>query len=165
MFVLTSLIIFILTGFHERTAIVLKDQKTGETKMLFPDDNYLKLGYTHSVLLTPVDEFFEITDDKKLVLYKTVYESLGVGLPYEQLSDTDFAVVDGKFELNLERHFDDINMIISPIAKHTITVNGNVQNILDLFSSPEQTTEHARSIKIYVVTKSVFELGISFASN
>ena len=165
---LTLLVTLVLTGLHERTILIVEDQKTGETKMFFPDNNHFELGYTHSVLLTPVDEFFEITDDKKLILQKTIYESFGVGLPYEQLNDTDFEIIDGKFILYLKRNFDVVNMVVSPIPKHTITVNGKVQYILDLFSNADQMSEttagaetekQARSIKIYVVTKKVFEIG------
>ena len=165
---LTLLVTLVFTGLHERTVVVVEDQKTGESKMLFPDGNHFELGYIHSVLLTPVDEFFEITEDKKLVLQKTVYESFGVGLPYEQLSDSDFEIIDGKFILYLKRNFDVVNMVVSPIPKHTITVNGHVHNILDLFDETNDSTdnstifvteEHARSIKIYVETKKVFEIG------
>ncbi len=165
---LTLLMTLVLTGLHERTIVVVEDQKTGESKMLFPDSNHFELGYIHSVLLTPVDEFFEITEDNKLILQKTVYESFGVGLPYEQEKDSDFEIIDGKFILYLKRNFDVVNMIISPIPKHTITVNGDVHNILDLFESSVQAAEgskdalavkHARSIKIFVVKKKVFEIG------
>lgn len=165
---LTLLVTLVLTGLHERTILIVEDQKTGESKMLFPESNHFELGYIHSVLLTPVDEFFEITEDKKLILQKTIYESFGVGLPYEQLSDTDFEIIDGKFILYLKRQFDVVNMVVSPIPKHTITVNGTAQNILELFSDETQMTEtpagsvaeiQARTIKIYVVTKKVFEIG------
>jgi len=164
----TLLVTLILTGLHERTILIVEDQKTGEAMMFFPENNHFELGYTHSVLLTPVDEFFEITEDKKLILQKTVYESFGVGLPYEQLNDTDFEIIDGKFILYLKRNFDVVNMVVSPIPKHTITVNGKVQNILDLFSNSDQISEttagyeiekQARSIKIYVISKKVFEIG------
>lgn len=152
---ITLLVTLVITGLHERTILVVEDQKTGESKMFFPDSNHFELGYTHSVLLTPVDEFFEITEDKKLMLQKTVYESFGVGLPYEQLHDADFEIIDGKFIFYLKRNFDVVNMVVSPIPKHTITINGEVHEILDLFDD----VNHARSIKIYVVTKKVFEIG------
>jgi hypothetical protein len=153
---LTLLVTLVLTGLHERTILIVEDQKTGEAKMFFPDNNHFELGYIHSVLLTPVDEFFEITEDKKLILQKTIYESFGVGLPYEQLSDTDFEIIDNKFILYLKRNFDVVNMVVSPIPKHTITINGESHYILDLFEGSDKT---ARSIKIYVLTKKVFEIG------
>lgn len=152
---LTLFVTLILTGLHEHTIVVVEDQKTGETKKFFPDNNAFELGYIHSVLLTPVDEFFEITEDKGLLLQKTVYESFGVGLPYEQVNDSDFEIIDGKFVLYLKRKLDVINMVISPIPKHTITVNGEVHNILDLFDEMDQS----RIIKIYVEKKKVFEIG------
>lgn len=94
------------------------------------------------------------------VLYKTIYESLGAGLPFEQSDDTDFEIVDGKFILTLNRQFEAINMLISPIPEHSITVNGEKKYIAALFSeSVESSSNEAHNIKIYAIRKKVFHLG------
>lgn len=169
------LAILIFTGLQERTIIIIEDQKSGERHTLFPNDNHFELGYIHSVLLTPVDEYFEIEDNNNLLLQKTVYESFGVGLPYEQMNDAEFEIVDGKFILYMNREFDKVNMIASPIPKHSITVNGEKKYIADLFSktSVDVTSEafkqlikddderrkFTHDIVIHAVKKKVFEIG------
>ena len=169
------LVILVMTGLQERTVIIIEDQKSGEKHSLFPSDNYFELGYIHSVLLTPVDEYFEIDKDNNLILQKTVYESFGVGLPYEQMSDAEFEIVDGKFILYMDRKFEKVNMIASPIPKHSITVNGEKIYIAELFSkeSIDVTSEsfkklikndverqkYTHDLIIHVIKKKVFEIG------
>lgn len=169
------LAILIFTGLQERTIIIIEDRKSGEKHTLFPNDNHFELGYIHSVLLTPVDEYFEIEENNILLLQKTVYESFGVGLPYEQMSDAEFEIVDGKFILYMNREFDQVNMIASPIPKHSITVNGEKIYIADLFSeaSVDVTSEafkmlikddderrkFTHDIVIHASKKKVFEIG------
>lgn len=150
--------ILLFTGIEERTVLVIEDQKTGEKHLFYPMDSLFALGYTHSVLLTPVDEFFTINENNDLVLQKTIYESFGVGLPYEQLEDTDFEIVDGKFILYVNRQFETLNMIISPIPKHSITVNGETKYITALFSdSDEDIRNNTYNIKIYAIRKKVLQ--------
>lgn len=167
--------ILIFTGLQERNVLVIEEQKTGEKQLFFPVEGQFELGYTHSVLLTPVDEYFEIDEQNQLILQKTIYESFGVGLPYEQIEDASFEIVEDKFILYLERKFESLNMVISPIPKHTITVNGEMHYITELFSeemvevgseafqkiidSEEGRLENTHVIKIYSIKKRVFEIG------
>ena len=133
--------------------LVIEDKAGGVYKTFLPKDNHFVLGYIHSVLLTPADEYFYITEQNTLLLQKTIYESFGVGLPYEQINDSDFEIVDGKFILYIEREMPSLNMIISPIPKHTITVNNELINIIEFLN------DKTVSIKIYVIEKNVFEIG------
>ncbi len=169
------LAVLIFTGLQERTIIIIEDQKSGEKHTLFPKDNHFELGYIHSVLLTPVDEYFEIDENNNLILQKTIYESFGVGLPYEQMSDAEFEIVDGKFILYMDRTFEKVNMIASPIPKHSITVNGEKIYIAELFSKETidvtsdafklqikddiERKKYTHDLVIRAVTKKVFEIG------
>jgi hypothetical protein len=138
----------------------MEEQKTGKKISFQPIDGLFELGYTHSVLLTPVDEFFTINENNDLILQKTIYESFGVGLPYEQMEDADFEIVDGKFILYLNRQFNTLNMVISPIPKHSITVNGETKYISALFGdSDEESRNNTYIIKIYAIRKKVFNFG------
>ena len=168
-------VILVFTGLQERDVLVVEEQKTGEKHLFFPVDGHFELGYTHSVLLTPVDEYFEINEQNELILQKTIYESFGVGLPYEQIEDASFEIVEDKFILYLERSFESVDMVISPIPKHTITVNGEIHYITELFSeemvevgseafqkiikSDEGRLKNTHIIKIYAIQKRVFEIG------
>ena len=167
--------ILLFTGLKEKTVIVVEEQKTGDRRMFYPHEDRFELGYTHSVLLTPVDEYFSIDAQNDLILQKTVYESFGVGLPYEQLEDTEFEIIEDKFILYLDRKFDTLDMVISPIPKHTITVNDETFYITELFSaetieigseafqkvieSDEGRLKNTHIIKIYAIRKKVFLIG------
>lgn len=174
-FSLILVAILLFTGLKDKTVLIVEEQKTGDRRMFYPADGQFELGYTHSVLLTPVDEFFSINEHNDLILQKTIYESFGVGLPYEQLEDASFEIVEGKFILYLDRKFDTLNMVISPIPKHTITVNGETSYITELFSeetievgseafqkiieSDEGRLNNTHIIKIYAIRKKVFLIG------
>lgn len=150
-FLLVVLLVF--TGLQDRTVLIIEEQSSGLQHELYPVDDQFVLIYIHSVLLTPVEEHFIISEDNALILQKTVYESFGVGLPYEQINDADFEIIDGKFILYLERQFKSLNMIISPIPKHSITVNGETYQFNEMLELQDQ------SIKIYSIDKKVFKIG------
>ena len=57
---LVALLIFI--GMQERMVLVVEELESGKQETYIPADGTFQLGYTHSVLLTPVDEYFEIND-------------------------------------------------------------------------------------------------------
>lgn len=138
---------------HKEKILVVEDRQSGVYDEYVLANREFVLGYIHSVLLTPADEYFVITDDNQLLLQKTIYESFGVGLPYEQIQDSDFEIVDGKFILYLDRKIKELNMVISPIPKHSLTVNGEKIELIDLLN------ENTQSIKIYAIEKNVFEIG------
>lgn len=141
------------TAIQERTVIVIEDQETGESKTYVTNDRTFKLSYVHSVLLTPVEEYFSIDENDVLMLQKTVYESFGVGLPFEQNDDADFEIVDDKFILYLERPFKSIHMIISVIPDHTLTIDGEIIDLSNVFGDGTQLLE------IYSEKKMIFRLG------
>lgn len=90
----------------------------------------LTLEYTHSVQLTPVREIFRVQDGQ-LVLVETVYESLGVGLPYG--AEGNFENREGKFFLRgLSRHFSRVSLWVSPIPAQRLKVKGREFPLLDL---------------------------------
>ncbi len=150
---LILVVLLVFTGLQDRTVLIVEEQSSGVRHELYPLDDQFVLSYIHSVLLTPVDEHFIITEDNALILQKTVYESFGVGLPYEQVNDEDFEIIDGKFILYLERRFESLNMMISPIPKHSITVNGETFQFNEMLELQDQ------SIRIYTIDKKVFKIG------
>ena len=141
------------TAIQERTVIVIEDQTSGELKTYVTNDRTFILSYVHSVLLTPVEEYFSIDENDLLILQKTVYESFGVGLPYEQIEDSDFEIIDDKFILYIERSFKSIHMIISVIPDHTLTIDGEVIDLSKVFGNGTQLLE------IYSEKKMIFRLG------
>jgi hypothetical protein len=146
-----------LTVFISEGNILLVDNidNGDQWKIVLEDDAFI-LGYTHSVLLTPAEEYFTVNEDKALILQKTVYESFGVGLPYEQENDSDFEIVDGKFILYLEREFKEINMVISPIPDHWIGVGNRKYELVDI------ATDEGAKILIHVEKRQILKLGDTY---
>lgn len=143
--------LFFSLSIHKSKVLVVEDKTSGVYKEYVTDGTFV-LGYIHSVLLTPADEYFEITDDNKLSLQKTIYESFGVGLPYEQINDSDFEIVDGKFILYIQREMDELNMLISPIPDHTLTIGDEKIHLYEL------TNENIDSIKLYAKEEYVLKI-------
>lgn len=140
---------------HKEKFVIVEDLDNAMINEFYTKDLTFSIGYIHSVELTPAEEFFKITKDNKVVLYKTIYESFGVGLPFSQ-KENRFDITKGKFVLERERVMDSIKMRISPIPKHWIVVNNVKYKLLDLIKKPEDL------INIYVKEYYVFKIGKIF---
>ncbi len=111
--------------------LVIQNNTTGEKTEFYLKDNSFSLGYMHSVMKTPAEEFFRVNADNEIVLEKTVYESFGVGLPF--LADkNDFEIKDDKFILYTDSVFKEINMIISPIPEHWLQIGDMKYELTDI---------------------------------
>jgi hypothetical protein len=138
---LTVLIIVALVscGIGKEKVLVLKGgQGEAEHRIAVPDRMFM-LSFIHSVHHTPVHEVYEIGDDNIMMLKELRYRSLGVGMPYDFENGT-LEIIDGEFVLKFEREFKTINMIVSPIPEHTITVGERTYPLLD-FTDPESPLE------------------------
>mgnify|MGYP000929340413 CR=1 FL=1 len=151
--VLTILFVLITTSLIKKgKVIVVEDKAHGIHREFYLQDNNFKLSYTHSVHKSLVEEYFTVTDDNKILLQKNVFDSFGVGAPYIENPD-DLKIENGKFVLKMNRLFDEINMVISPIPKHKLTIGEKEIDIIDLLS------EDTDSIKIYIIEKDVILFG------
>jgi len=111
--------------------LVIKNNTTGQKTEFYLKDNSFSLGYMHSVMKTPAEEFFHINENNKIVMEKTVYESFGVGLPF--LADMDdFEIKDDKFILYKNDDYEEINMIISPIPEHWLQIGDMKYELMDI---------------------------------
>lgn len=133
----------LFTAIKRDKILIIEDAATGNRHYISTNGEEFFLGYTHSVLLTPVEEYFFINEDFNLELQRTIYESFGVGLPYEQADDAEFEIIDGKFLLYISREFTEINLIISNIPDHYLSIDGKKIELYGLFSS------EIGAIKIY----------------
>ncbi len=118
----------------EKTLILEDEQQKTVTVIAVPNRRFA-LNFIHSVQKTPVHEFFLISNDNKLILEKTTYHSLGVGLPFSD-ENGEFLNKEGEFVLNMHREFESIPIRVSPIPQHSITVGGKDYPLLD-FVEPE----------------------------
>lgn len=139
----------------DEKVLVVEDVDQNIMKEFWLPDETFTLGYIHSVLLTPAEEYFRIEDGNQLMLYKTIYESFGVGLPYSQ-KQWKFDIENGKFILNIERSFDSIPVRVSPIPKHWLSIGKDRYELMDLVEKPEDL------VKIYAVERWGFKVGKRF---
>ena len=139
--ILTVLVIVLLIGcgIEKEKVLVLKGGHGGTEHRIAVPDRIFTLGFVHSVHHTPVREVYQIGDNNIMVLKELRYRSLGVGMPYDYENGT-LEIIDGEFVLKFEREFRTINMIVSPIPGHTITVGERTYPLLD-FTDPESSLE------------------------
>lgn len=149
---LTILIILSISVTKKGKVLVIEDKANEIHKEFYLKDNSFMLSYTHSVHKTVFEEYFIVTDDNKLLLQKNIFDSFGVGSPYiEDINDVK--IENNKFVLRLNRLFNEVNMIISPIPKHKLTIGNREIMILDLLDVK------TNSIKIYPLERYVIAIG------
>jgi hypothetical protein len=137
--IVLMVIILIGCGIGKEKVLVLQDGHGGAEYRIAVPDRVFTLSFIHSVHHTPVHEVYEIDGDNNLVLKELRYSSLGVGMPYDY-EDGTLEIIDGEFTLKFDREFQSINMIVSPIPEHTISVDGKTYPLLE-FAKPEGPLE------------------------
>lgn len=103
--------------------LTLYNRGNGEEWEIVLPSGTFSLGFTHSVMKTPVEEFYRVDRKDGLVLEKTVYQSYGVGLPFLP-EEGELTVEDGVFTLVMERTIGILHMTISSIPGHWLEVEG-----------------------------------------
>lgn len=93
------------------------------------------LYYVHSVHKTPVWENFSLGSGDQLVLTSTIYQSLGVGIPF--LPGEGRLVNDrGRFMLTgLDRRFSEINLQVTSIAGQAVIYRDKKYDLNRYFAS------------------------------
>ncbi|MFA6669814.1 MAG: DUF1850 domain-containing protein [Bacillota bacterium] len=139
--VLIILIVIALVGcgIGKEKVLILKYGQGQEEHRIAVPDGVFTLSFIHSVHHTPVHEVYQIRDDNTLVLKELRYRSLGVGMPYDYENGT-LEIADGEFVLKFDREFESINMIVSPIPEHTITIGEDTYLLFEL-TEPESPLE------------------------
>jgi hypothetical protein len=154
----TSIIFVLGCNIEKGKILVIQNNTTGEELEFYLPDNSFSLGYIHSVMKTPAEEFFYVNNNNEIVLQKTIYQSYGVGLPFLP-EEGELSVEDGKFILYMNRTLKEINMIISPIPKHWLQIGDTKYQLMDILKEPDC------SIKIYVHDESIIKNFINISSD
>lgn len=123
-FIIMILILTVFKIFLKPQYLLVIEDKTNKKNYEFILKNEkFSLGYTHSVMKTEAEEIFVTDDNEKIKLIRTEYKSYGVGLPFLP-EEGKMKVENGKFILDMEREFKNISMVISPIGKHYLKIDG-----------------------------------------
>ena len=96
-------------------------------KMPLPDGEFVH-HYIHSIHKTPVDEVF-IVKSSDLILTQVKYDSYGVGMPTDE--GEGFTLQDGRFLVNLQRTFKQIDVRVSPVPDHGIIIGDILYRFTD----------------------------------
>ena len=123
-FIIMILILTVFKIFLKPQYLLVIEDKTNKKNYEFILKNKkFSLGYTHSVMKTEAEEIFITDNNDKIKLIRTEYKSYGVGLPFLP-EEGKMKVENGKFILDMEREFKNISMVISPIGKHYLKIDG-----------------------------------------
>lgn len=141
---ITLTLYFVIScNFIKTMVLVIEDNTSHEKFEYYLSNRNFSLGYLHSVLKTPVEEFFYINEHNQIVLEKVAYESYGVGTPFLE-EEGELEIIGDTFILKINRVFDDINMIISPIPNHWLSIGENKYQLNEILRKPNS------SIRIYI---------------
>lgn len=90
---------------------------------LVPGDTFKTL-YIHSLELTPVWEYFRISDQYEILLTDTIYQSSGAGLPIPEYGKDQFIQEGDRFHImNINRHLPSIFLRTDPAYRNTFFFN------------------------------------------
>ncbi len=98
-----------------------------------PDEEWV-YHYKHSVQQTPCDEYFRINGPHDMTMTHTIYQSFGVGLPYDG-SEGQFISLkkDGKFEMILNRPYASVNFRTAVQAMPKIRMQNHTYDLCELY--------------------------------
>lgn len=90
--------------------------------------------YKHSVQQTPCDEYFRVEGPHAMTMTHTIYESFGVGLPYDA-SEGQFLPLKekGKFEMILDRPYPSVTFRTAIQAMPVLYCKGRTYDLCTLY--------------------------------
>ena len=91
------------------------------------------IEFIHSVQKTPVQEYFLVRGENDLLLEKTIYQSMGVGLPFMASEGKLKTTGDGHFVLEMHREYQTLKLRTGLEACPKIYFGGNVLPIYNLY--------------------------------
>ncbi|WP_428911412.1 DUF1850 domain-containing protein [Niallia sp. Krafla_26] len=127
-FVLMIFILFFLfTPFKK--CLVFQFQNSGQVLAYIPisSGETFQIKYTHSIHLSDVMDYFEVTEDGHLKQYQLMYEDFAIGMPSHASKGEIFEERDGKYYLkNMNRVFPSFDLRLGKVrANHTIVFKGD----------------------------------------
>ncbi len=119
----SALIVLILAGclWPGQLYLEIRAQQGGGLLSAGPVQNgsIVTLRFTHSVAKRPVDELWEVSSEKVLILRDTIYDSFGAGLPTDLGPGEAMAVQGGWIRIyNMDRVLPSVNLAVGTVADH-----------------------------------------------
>ncbi len=132
---MSLIVIFCFWGFYANQLVVSVNPDSGQKKLSF--DTYVGdlwyIEFTHSVQKTPVQEYFLVQGVDNLLMKETIYQSLGVGLPFLPSDGKLNVTKDGHFVLAMNRKFETVKVRTGLEACPRIYHSGTVYPIYEIY--------------------------------
>lgn len=143
-----------------KQAFIFTETRTDkETIFYMPMDktNAFEIRYVHSIHLTDVIEFYEVTTDRKIRLLSMTYENLAIGLPGYAGEGETFSVEDGVYTLTYnDRVLDSFTMLIGNVdAELTFRYGGAEVNLKETLTKGKSYAFAVSKLSYYEMLKGV----------
>ena len=133
--ILSVVIVFGLIYWYANQLILAIIPDNGQEQHCFKtsigDTWYIE--FIHSVQKTPVQEYFLVRGKNDLLLEKTIYQSMGVGLPFMASEGKLKTTGDGHFLLEMHREYQTLKLRTGLEACPKIYFGGNILPIYNLY--------------------------------
>lgn len=142
-FIILTLFFFFVPLISQFT---ISNGKTNEIVFMgsIKDYKYFHISFLHSVNKTPVNEFYEIRNNK-FIVYKTTFYSFGAGMP-------DGEIKNGRVEINdINRELKDFTYMVGTDADHTLYAGDKSFNL-------EKYIEHQQPALFRIKRCSIFNI-------
>ncbi len=97
--------------------------------------------YKHSVQQTPCEEYFRIDGSHAMTMTHTIYQSFGVGLPYDGTEGQFISLKnDGKFEMILNRPYTAVSFRTAVQAMPKIRMQNHTYDLCYLYGQGTKVT-------------------------
>ena len=124
------LCILYITNYRNKLHITSNNKNIILKDFNYKTDSFY-IEFIHSVNNSPVKEYYRIDNNKKIILYKSIYYNFGAGVETNIYENQKFEFgEDGSlifYDLNIS--FDELNYIVGTVYDHILYVIDNNDNI------------------------------------
>ncbi|MGE4589085.1 MAG: DUF1850 domain-containing protein [Acidaminococcaceae bacterium] len=133
--VISLLVLICFFGFYANQLVISIIPDANQKRLTFDTHvgDVWYIEFTHSVQKTPVQEYFLVQGVNDLLMKETIYQSLGVGLPFLQSDGKLNVTKDGHFVLSMNRKFKTVKVRTGLEACPRIYHSGKVYPIYKMF--------------------------------
>ncbi len=133
--VVVSALVFSQCGEGMRLVVTAYGGNVLYSSPVSPGDEF-EIVYIHSVQRSPVVEKFRVLPDRSIVVFETIYQDFGAGLPSEVDEGAKVVVEPGGVRIyDMNRVMPRITLRVGSIARHQFKHGTAVVNLADLVDS------------------------------
>ncbi|WP_176554395.1 DUF1850 domain-containing protein [Bacillus sp. Marseille-P3800] len=155
------LIIMGLSFIPYQSALTFSIQRSDELIAYTPisiGDSF-QIIYTHSIHLTDVEEFYQVTNEQKIRQYEMSFDEFGIGMPSSATGDQELVIENGRYHLknmNVIHSYLPIR-IADVVPEQRLVWNEGDQQIWfnDYFEPRSYITIELKSLNVWQVLRGV----------